>query len=511
MKVSELLDRIVEGLDNEAIYDGRRRVTYRDLQVESDKLAVALLEKGVQKGDKVGVCLPNWHETVILFFAVSKIGAIIVPFNPRYRKHEVQHIVKDSGVKILFISPSFIELNSIDDIASDVNDIVTVRFHFEGLLSYSELLKTNREGRPPNVVIDPAEDVYAILYTSGTTGLPKGAMLTHDNITLSCESCAVRSESSPEDVYLISVPIFHIFGLVVCLMAALYSKSRIVLQEKYSPSEALELVEKERITIRHGVPAMFNLELNVLEKIKFDISTLRIGMSGGAPCPAETTKAVTTKMNMIKSNGYGITELGSLTATYGTEDDKKLYESVGVPLPGIEIKIVNENRELLSANEIGEIACKGFGKRKGYLNAPEKTMETIDSEGWFYTGDQGYLDEDGYLYFVGRKKEMIIRGGYNIYPMELEEVLYKHPKVLEAAVIGLPDPLMGECVCAAIKIKPNMQANSEEIMNFMKENLASFKVPSQVIFLEEFPVTASGKIQKVKLQETLAQLANSNK
>ena len=284
-------------------------------------------------------------------------------------------------------------------------------------------------------------------------------------------------------------------------MGAISSQAKMILQANYKAEEALELIEREKVTVHHAVPTMLILELNHPRFSSYDLSSLRVGVAGGAPCPAETVKAVKEKMGMRICAGYGLTEIGAISVTEYDEEDRYIMETIGKPVPSVDIRIVNEERQPVSVGEIGEIACKGFGFIKGYYNAPEKTREVLDSEGWFYTGDLGSMDENGYVKCIGRKKEMIIRGGYNIYPREIEEITYKHPMVAEAVVIGLPDSVMGESVC--LIIKPKGQLLGEEIQEYIKQHLASYKIPSQVLFVDEFPLTASGKVQKHVLRDQI--------
>jgi fatty-acyl-CoA synthase len=509
MTVSQLLEKAARvHPDKEALYDRIRRLTYRELELQSKQIAAALASLGIQKGDRVGVCLPNWHETVAIYFAVAKIGAILVPFNPKYRTHEVQHILRNSGARLLFISEEFVREIGVDFISPWVKEIVSVRFEQEGLKSWTDLLAIGERAALPEVKIDPADDVFCILYTSGTTGFPKGAMLTHRGVVMSGISVGDRMECRSDDVFLIPTPLFHVFGLGPNLMAAVASQAKMVLMDKYNPQHALELIQQEKVTVHHAVPTMYILELNQPDLSSYDLSSLRVGMTGGAACPAETLKGIKEKMKMKVCIGYGMTEVGSLTNTLYEEEERNILETVGVALPGMEVRIVDQDRNPVSFGEVGEIACRGPSVMKGYFGEPEQTRQVLDEEGWFYTGDLGTMDERGYVRFVSRKKEMIIRGGYNIYPREIEELLYQHPKILEVAVIGVPDPVMGETVCAVIRLKAGMESTSEEITSFLKPLLAHYKVPNRVVFVEKFPTTTSGKIQKNKLREAIVEKMN---
>lgn len=503
LSVPQLLEKVfLDNPDKEAIYDRTRRMSYRELWQESDQLAAALSAWGIQKGDRVGVCLPNWHETVVLYFALGKVGAILVPFNPKYRIHEVQHIIQNSGVKSLFISGDF-DQQMLNVIAPMVQNIATVRFRREEFIAYTELLARGEAELLPLVDIEPSEDVYCILYTSGTTGSPKGAMLTHRALTLSGIGVSGSIKGHSDDVYLVPAPLFHIFGMGPNLMGAVSTQARMVLMDKYRPQEALELIQQEKVTVHHAVPAMYIMELNHPSFASYDLSTLRAGMTGGAPCPAETIRAVRERMKMEISVSYGLSEAGSVTMTEYGDEFSNILETIGKALPGVELQIVDDARVPLPLGQVGEIACRGFAVMKGYYQAPEQTKQVLDQEGWFYTGDLGSMDAKGYIRFIGRKKELIIRGGYNIYPREIEEILYQNDKIMEAAVIGLPDPVMGESVCAVIRLKDDADSSSDELKDYIKQYVADYKLPNQFIFAKEFPVTASGKIQKLKIREQL--------
>ncbi|WP_445614077.1 class I adenylate-forming enzyme family protein [Geobacillus sp. YF-1] len=504
LSVPQLLERAAaDNPSREAVYDLRHRMTYGELYKEVRQLASALIALGIKQGDRVGVCLPNWLETVQLFFAISQIGAIVVPFNPKYRQHEVEHIIKNSGMRTVFVCEEIEKHIGLNLIQTIVNQIITVRFVKSGFLSLEQLRSYATDQPLRTVAIDPQHDLFCLLYTSGTTGIPKGVMMTHRGIVQSGMAIADNLKCRQDDVFLICTPIFHVFGMACNLMSAVYSQAKMVLQERYNPREALQLIEKERVTIHHAVPAMFHMELHVLNNESFDLSSLRAGMTGADICPLETVKAVREKMGTVLCISFGTTETGSVTITPFEAKEDRIFETVGKALEGNEVKIVNERREVLPPGRIGEIACRGFGVMKGYYNMPEQTAEVLDEEGWYYTGDLGMMDEDGYIRFMGRKKELIIRGGYNIYPKEIETILQRHPGVFAAAVIGLPEPVLGEEVCAVIQPKEGSYITEADIVEFLRPLVADYKLPNKVVFVDQFPTTASGKIQKGKLREMI--------
>lgn len=512
LTVGELLKKAVSSSpDKEVVYDRTRRITYGELDRLSTQLALGLKHHfSIQKGDRVAVCLPNWHEFLVVYFAVSKLGAILVPMNIRYRREEVEYILNDSGAKVAFIPREFGGVGHLEmfkemfDKVPTFEDLITVRFEDEHYLSYRQLIEEAYEKPLPPSHLDYEEEVFTILYTSGTTGRPKGAMLTHRNVVHTGTITAEAMRCTPDDVFLVAVPVFHVFGMVPSIITAVAAEARMVFMDVYKAEEALKLIEQEKITVHHGVPTMFILELNHPNFKKYDLTSLRTGIIAAAPCPVEVVRRIRTEMGCNICVAYGLTETSpTLTITSFDDSDELRSETVGRPLPGAEVKIVDDNRNELPYGAIGELACRSFGVMKGYYQKPEQTKEAIDEEGWFYTGDLATMDERGYVRIVGRKKEMIIRGGYNIYPREIEELYYTHPKVMEVAIVGLPDSVLGEVTCAVIRLKPNMEATEEEMKAFVVDKVADYKIPDKILFRDELPMTASGKIQKTKLREIL--------
>ncbi|UOE92689.1 long-chain-fatty-acid--CoA ligase [Alkalihalobacillus sp. LMS39] len=493
--------------DKEAMYDGLSRLTYRELFEDVQQLASGLAQLGIKKGDRVVASLPNWNEFVTIYFGLARLGAILVPCNTRYRKEELDYILEDCRAKVAFIAEETGHLDTLlqylkaSGNGGALEHIVTVRFQKEGHTSYAELLDLGDKRPAPAIAIDPVEDVFSILYTSGTTGRPKGAMLTHKNVVHTSKVSAEFMNCTSDDVFLVAVPAFHVFGMVPGILSAISTAGKIVFMEQFKADKALKLIEQEKISVHHGVPTMFILELNHSEFKYTDLSSLRTGIIAAAPCPVEIVKKIRTEMGCDVVVSYGLTESSAgVTFTSFEDDDLLRSETVGKVMPGAMAKIVDSNRNELAVNEVGELAIKSFGVMKGYFQLQEKTNEVMDHEGWFYTGDLATIDESGYIRIVGRKKEMIIRGGYNIYPREIEEIFYKHPSVLEVAVIGLPDTVLGEVTCAAVKLKPNQQEDEQSMRDYVKGKIANYKIPDHFIFLEDLPMTASGKIKKMALE-----------
>ena len=510
MSITQLLETAFHSFpDKEVIIDAEKRMTYRELDSESSNLANALRNMGIEKGDRVAVSLPNWHETLVIYFAIAKIGAILVPFNTRFRKDEIEYILSNSGAKIVFFPQQFDGVNhyqqylEIQKSVHSLERLISVRFVDESMNSYNHLLELGKTYENELTDIDPIEDVYAILYTSGTTGRPKGAMLTHKNLVNTAVITANAMKCTPDDVFLMPTPIFHVMGLMFVLRT-IASEAKMVLMDTYRPEKALQLIQMEKITIHPGVPTMFILELNHPSFTSYDLSSLRTGELGGAPCPVEVLHRIRTEMGCNVLIGYGMTETSPTLSLTSFDDDELLRaETVGKPLPGVEVKVLNEQGEEVKVGEIGELVCRTFGLMKGYYNMPEKTKEAIDENGWYYTGDLVTIDEQGYIRIVGRKKEMIIRGGYNIYPREVEEFFYTHPNVMEVAIVGLPDSVLGEITCACIRPRPGADVSIEEMKDFIASKVANYKVPDKIIFMDTFPLTPSGKIKKIELQNQL--------
>jgi fatty-acyl-CoA synthase len=511
ISIPDILEKAYKmNLDKEALYDGYTRVTYEQLYDEVHVLASGLSQKGISKGDRVMVCLPNWNEFVSIYFGLASIGAILVPCNTRYRSEELMYILEHSGAKAVFVTEEFGHTEFFqyylknEHNQSSLEHIFTVRFKKEEYLSFNDLLEIGEEVPCPQVIINPVEDVFAILYTSGTTGKPKGAMLTPQNLIYSAQISNEKLHCTSDDVFLIAVPVFHVFGMVPGIMSAIAAGAKIVFMENYKAIHALELIEEEKISVHHGVPTMFILELNHPRFTEFDLSSLRTGIIAAAPCPEEIVRRIRNNMGCDIMVFYGLTEsAASITATSFEDDDYIRSITVGRVLPGSQAKIVDSQRKNIPIEEVGELALKGPGITKGYYRMPERTAEAIDQEDWFYTGDLATMDEKGYIRIVGRKKEIIIRGGFNIYPREIEEIYYKHPSVLEIAVIGLPDTVLGEISCAAIKLKPSHFEDEETMKAFIKDKVADYKVPDRIVFFDDLPMTDSGKIKKASLEGVL--------
>ncbi len=510
--VETLLDSFQERGEKTAIISKGPEISYEDLYQKSKNIAKSLEKLGVERGDHIAVWMPNNRYFHQVFFSITSLGAVMVPINTRYKPHELKYILNDSDAKGLIMVDEFLDIDYVEMVEKVRDDVPDLEFvATTGVkpdlniktMTMDDLREHGSDREDPTPEIDN-DDTALILYTSGTTGQPKGVELTHENILLDAKITGDVMEVAPDDRYYVPLPLFHSFGLVLGTLTPIYFGSSVVLQEVFDPEEGLRLIEKHGCTMNFGVPAMFISELEELEKSEYDTSSLRSGMMGGAPCPIEVVKDTIDEMGCDVCIGYGITETSPLITLTRFDDPPEIRaESVGRPLPGVDVKIVDDEWEELPPGEIGEIAVRGFNVMKKYYNKPEKTDEVLDEEGWYYTGDLGKLDEDGYVYVTGRKKDMIISGGFNVYPREVEEFFYTHPKIKTCGVVGVDDSDMGEVVALVAIPKEKEELKPEELKEFAEDEIANFKVPRYVEIVDELPMTSSGKIQKFKLRERL--------
>ncbi|MCD4687876.1 MAG: AMP-binding protein [Desulfuromonadaceae bacterium] len=504
------------------------RYSYRQLNDHCDRLAKGLLALGVAKGDHIAIWATNVPEWVLLQFATAKIGAILVTINTNYQAAELEYILRQSDARSLFLVQGFKgtsypeTLRSVipnladaapgklcSDKLPELNNVVFIGDGTPaGMLPFSALDKLAEQVTDDTLQTVKASldehEVINMQYTSGTTGFPKGVMLTHHNIINNGFQIGECMKFSAEDRLCIPVPFFHCFGCVLGVLACVTHGSAMVPVEIFNPETVLQTVEKERCTALHGVPTMFIAELDHPRFSHYDLSSLRTGIMAGSPCPVEVMKRVMSDMYMQDITiAYGQTEASPVITQTRTDDTLALrVASVGRVLPEVEVKIVDvESGATLSSDQQGELCTRGYLVMRGYYRMPKETAQVIDSEGWLHTGDLAVMDEQGYCRITGRIKNMIIRGGENIYPREIEEFLYTYPKVADVQVYGVPDAKYGEQVMAAIKLKEGLVCDEEEIRAYCSGQIAHYKVPHYITFISEFPMTASGKIQKFKLRE----------
>lgn len=503
LNISKVLRETAEKYpDREAIFYEGIRKTYRELNEDVSMLAKGLIEEEIESGDHIGVALKNSYEYVTIFFATARIGAVLVPINPMFSEKESSYIMKQADIVALFCDGERFYENTCKEI-DNFKFKVSVGFEHENFISYQSLMKPLQQDEI--IHIEPKDNFFTIMYTSGTTGRPKGAMLTHTNVLSTTIESAKVMQCTEEDVFLIPSPLFHIFG-VTFLLRSTYVGGKIVLMESYSVRKALKLIEEERVTVHPGVPTMFTLELNSENLHEHDLSSLRTGEIAAAPSTVELIKKIRKEMNYNPLIAYGSTETSAtLTITSFSDSDEIRASTVGKVIPNAEIKTVDDKGNECQPGEVGEIVCRGSGVTSGYYKMPEETKEAFSEDGWFHTGDIGVIDEEGYVSIVGRKSDMIIKGGYNVYPVELEETLHEHPDIVDATVIGLPDELYGEIICACIIKKRDSSLTEEDLRTFMEDHFVKYKLPDRYEFMEEFPTTSSGKISKLMLKELFEQ------
>lgn len=511
--IGENLERTVERFgDREALVDvpSGRRWTYRQFNADVDTLARGLIDAGIDKGDRVGIWSPNNPEWVLLQYATAKIGAILVNINPAYRTHELGYALDQSGIRLLVSAESF----KTSDYRAMVDEVrpqcgALERVVYIGTRQWDELMERGGAAAPDALAERTAglsfDDPINIQYTSGTTGYPKGATLSHHNICNNGFFIGEFCRYTEADRVCIPVPFYHCFGMVLGNLACTTHGSCIVIPAPaFDPKATLDAVQAERCTALYGVPTMFIAELGLPDFASYDLSSLRTGIMAGSPCPVEVMKRAVDDMNMTEVTiCYGMTETSPVSTQTRPDDDlERRVATVGRVHPHVEIKIIDPGSGLIVPRGTpGELCTRGYSVMLGYWNDPERTAEVIDSARWMHTGDLATMDADGYLNIVGRIKDMVIRGGENIYPREIEEFLYTHPAVEDVQVIGVPDARYGEELCAWVRVREGRTLSEDELREFCRGRLAHFKIPRYVRFTEEFPMTVTGKIQKFKMRE----------
>jgi fatty-acyl-CoA synthase len=528
--IGDILDETAQKYPNNdaVVYVDRDLcLSYAEFKKQCDKLARGLMALGIKKGDHIAIWAYNVPEWILLQFASAKIGAVLVTVNTYYKAHELEYLLKQSDSTTLFLVKGFKDVDYVKTVYNVIpelkeskpeelkseklphlkNVVFIGNEKHPGMYTFEEIMKMSENVSVDELYerqksLDP-HDVINMQYTSGTTGFPKGVMLTHYNIVNNAYYVGKNLALTNKDRLCIPVPFFHCFGCVISTLLCVIQGATMVPIEIFDPLKVLQAVEKEKCTALHGVPTMFIAELQHPDFDKFDLTSLRTGIMAGAPCPVELMKKVMTKMHMKEITiCYGLTE-ASPVITQTSRDDpiEKRVETVGKTLPHIEAKIVDpETGEDLPPNTPGELVARGYSIMKGYYKMPEETKKTI-RDGWLHTKDLATVDEEGYFKILGRIDDMIIRGGENVYPREIEDFLYKHEKIKDVAIVGVPSEKYGEEVFAFIQLKEGVTATEEEIKEFCKDKISRFKIPKYIKFVDKFPMTASGKIQKFKLRE----------
>jgi len=529
--IGAMLDEIAKRFpDNDALVYPERglRYSYKQFNEICRQVAKGLLKLGIKKGDHVSIWAYNVPEWVILQFATPKIGAVLVTVNTAYKSSELEYVLNQSDSTTLFMVKSFKDtdyVKTLADVVPSIHDSEPGKLNHEklsflknvifigdetpaGMLNFERIIQLGKEVSDEELAAVEAtldiHDTINMQYTSGTTGFPKGVMLTHYNLTNNGFQIGECMKFTDQDRLCIPVPFFHCFGCVLGTMVCVTHGSAMVPVELFDPLKVLQTIEAEKCTAVHGVPTMFIAELEHPEFSKFDLSSMRTGIMAGSVCPIEVMKRAVRDMHLTEiTSVYGQTEASPGITQTRTEDPVELRVStVGRALPEAEVKIIDiETGATLPPGKQGELCARGYMVMKGYYKMPEETAKVIDADNWLHTGDLAIMDENGYCKITGRIKQMIIRGGENIYPKEIEEFLYTHPKISDVQIYGVPDKKYGEQVMAAVILKKGMEMTEEEVKEFCRGKIANYKVPKFVKFVEGYPMTASGKIQKFKLRE----------
>jgi fatty-acyl-CoA synthase len=505
------------------------RLTYRELQTQVNQCAKGLIHLGIQKGQRVGIWSPNRAEWCVTQFATSKIGAILVNINPSYRLHELEYVLNQSGCSAVVIAPIFKTSNytqMLFDLAPELNTCAPGQLKSAKLPQLTTVIRLGSEKASGMFIWDDLmamsagiddeqlntrqreqefDDPINIQYTSGTTGFPKGATLSHHNILNNGYFVARLQNFTHEDKLCIPVPLYHCFGMVMGNLGCItHGAAMVYPSEGFEPLAVLETVQAEKCTSLYGVPTMFIAELAYPDFSKFDLSSLRTGVMAGSPCPIEVMKKVISLMGMKDVEiCYGMTETSPVsTQTRSDSPLEKRVGTVGVVSPHLEIKIIDPaTDQVVPIGQPGELCTRGYSVMLGYWNNPEATANAIDKARWMHTGDLATMDEEGYINIVGRIKDLIIRGGENVYPREVEEFLYTHPKISDVQVIGVPDEKYGEAIMAWVMLKQGEQVTPEELQEFCNGKIAHYKIPRYFKFVDAFPMTVTGKIQKYHMRQ----------
>ncbi|MDA8352606.1 MAG: AMP-binding protein [Firmicutes bacterium] len=532
--MGDLLDGIVsqQGEQEGVIYPERGlRWTYREFRNQCNQAAKGFMKLGLKKGDHLAIWATNHPEWLVTQFATGKMGAVLVTVNTNYRVRELEYLLRQSDTETLILMEEFRNASYVDmlyEICPELKECAPGQLRSArlprlknviligderkpGMYLWSDLMEMGKSVSDEELAERQAslhpDDVINMQYTSGTTGFPKGVMLTHNNIVNNAKNIAECMKLTAEDRMCIPVPFFHCFGCVLGTLACVTAGAVLIPVIQFDPLTVLEIVEKERCTALHGVPTMFIAELDHPEFPRFQLDSLRTGIMAGSNCPMEVMKRVIHDMGADQITiAYGQTESSPVISQTRTDDPiERRVETVGQKLPQVEVKVIHpDTGEEVGPGEQGELCTRGYHVMKGYYKMEQATREVIDEEGWLHTGDLATMDEEGYLRITGRLKDMIIRGGENIYPREIEEFLYTHPEILDVQVVGVPDATYGEEVMAFIRVKEGQTITAEELRSFCEGKIARYKIPKYVQQVDSYPMTASGKVQKYKLREQAA-------
>ncbi|MFZ0384825.1 MAG: long-chain fatty acid--CoA ligase [Solirubrobacteraceae bacterium] len=490
-----LTDSVGRGADRPALRIDDVVVSYGRLDELTAQLAGLLRARGIEAGDRVGMMLPNVPEFAVAYYGVLRAGATAVPMNVLLKRREVGFYLSDPEAKLLIAWHGFEQAALAGAEEAGVECLLVEPGEFARQLAAADAVD--------EVTLRGGDDTAVILYTSGTTGTPKGAELTHSNLKRNVDVSIGLFTIAADDVVLGALPLFHAFGQTCGLNTAIATGACLTLIPRFDPAKALAIIERDRVTVFEGVPTMYSALLHDPAAETTDVSSLRVCVSGGAALPVEVLRGFEERFGCVVLEGYGLSET-SPVASFNHPDRERTPGSIGTPVEGVEMKLLDDDGHEVAPDEVGEIAIRGHNVMKGYWRRPEATTEAIDADGWFKTGDMARVDEEGRYFIVDRKKELIIRGGYNVYPREIEEVLYEHPAVREAAVIGIPHAELGEEIAAAIALKPGAEATPEQLRAYVKEQVAAYKYPRHVWMVDELPKGPTGKILKREIKPPAA-------
>jgi long-chain acyl-CoA synthetase len=485
-----LTDTVAKHPDRLAIKLDDVALPYAVIDQAVGRAAGLLASRGVGAGDRVGLMLPNVPYFPFVFYGALRLGAVVVPMNPLLKRREVAFHLEDSGAKLLVAWHGFAEAAEPGAADAGAELILVEPGQFEQLLGGADVIDD---------VADRADDDTAvILYTSGTTGTPKGAELTHGNLRAATQISRDLVDAGTDSVTFGGLPLFHVFGLTCGLNTSVLAGGALTLLPRFDPAKALEIVQRDKVTTFLGVPTMYAALLNHPDCSRFDVSSLELCVSGGAAMPVEILRGFEEAFGCKVLEGYGLSETCAI-ASFNQPDRERRAGSIGLPVPGVEMKVVDDDDNEVAQGDVGEILVRGPVVMRAYWNREDATADTL-VDGWLRTGDMARVDDDGYFHIVDRKKELIIRGGFNVYPREIEEVLYEHPAVREAAVLGVPHESLGEEIGAAVALKDGEDASEEEIRDYVKSNVAAYKYPRRVWFVDELPKGPTGKILKREIE-----------
>jgi long-chain acyl-CoA synthetase len=483
-----------------AVILGETKVSYAQLDAQSDRVAASLAAAGLTPGDRVGLQLPNIPQFVVAYFGILKAGGVVVPMNVLLKAPEIEFQLRDSGARTLITFGG-----CLDEAAKAAASAAVASLYVAAASSalvtgvpFDSLLAGDQPA--PQLAVRSPADPAVIIYTSGTTGVPKGAVLSHITLYLNADIPGRLFEFSDDDVVVVALPLFHIFGLSSIMNTCVLLGGTMSLVPRFGAAAVLEVIQRDRATVFEGVPTMFVALLQAPGLDGYDLSSLRVAISGGAPIPAEIIDSFERRFGVTILEGYGLSETASTTTFNVSAAERKIY-SVGKPIWGVRVQVWNSQGQPLppGADHVGEIVVRGPNVMTGYHNNPQATAEAF-AGGWFHTGDLGYVDDDGFLFIVDRIKDLIIRGGYNVYPREVEEAIYTHPAVAEAAVVGVPDATLGEEVHAIVAVLAGQSVTEGELIDFVKQRVAAYKYPRTVEFRDSLPKGATGKILKKELR-----------